>query len=145
MKDQARQALERVLAPRRSQPTPRPPRGWVRAIREALGMSARELAARLGVSQQAVSRLEAAEPEGAMTLDKLEEVARALGCRLEYALVPDRPLDEMVRDQARQKARALLDPVGHSMAMEGQDVDLTEEVERLAAELADKRGLWSAP
>lgn len=145
MKDQARQALERVLAPRRSQPTPRPPRGWVRAIRDALGMSASELAARLGVSQQAVSQIEAAEPEGAVTLDKLEEVARALGCRLEYALIPERPLEEMVGERARQKARALLDPVGHSMALEGQDVDLTDEVERLAAQLVDKRGLWSAP
>lgn len=145
MRDQARHALERVLAPRRANPTPRPPKGWVRAIRDALGMSTSELADRLGVTQQAVSKLEAAERHGAVTIDRLEEVAQALGCRLEYTLVPERPLDEMVHEQARRKAREIVDPVGHSMALEGQDVDLDDEVERVAAGLVDKRGLWSRP
>ena len=39
----------------------RPPRGWVRAIREALGMSAATLSARLGTTAGAVSRLEQSE------------------------------------------------------------------------------------
>lgn len=143
MRDQARQALERVLEPRRASPTPRPPKGWVRAIRDALGMSSTELAERLGVTHQAVSQLEAAEREGGVTIDRLNHVARALGCRLEYALVPERPLDEMVYEQARRKARQILSPVGHSMALEGQRVDLADEVDRLAQDLVDRRGLWS--
>lgn len=145
MRDQARQALERVLTPRRANPTPRPPKGWVRAIRDALGMSSRELADRLGMTQQAASQLEAAERQGAVTIDRLEDVAQALGCRLEYALVPERPLGEMVYDQAQRKAREILEPVGHSMALEGQDVELDDEVKRLAKDLVDKRGLWSRP
>ena len=145
MSDQARQALERTLAPRRANPTPRPPKGWVRAIRDALGMSSRELAERLGVTQQAVSQLEAAERDGAVTIDRLEGVAQALGCRLEYALVPERPLGQMVHERAQRKAREILEPVGHSMALEGQDVEMDDEVERLAEDLADKRGLWSPP
>lgn len=145
MRDQARQALERTLAPRRASPTPRPPKGWVRAIRDALGMSARELAERTGVTQQAVSQLEAAERHGAVTIARLEEVAQALGCQVEYALVPARPLGQMVHEQARRRARQILEPVGHSMALEGQDVALHDEVERVARDLVDKRGLWSPP
>lgn len=145
MRDQARQALERTLTPRRANPTPRPPKGWVRAIRDALGMSSHELAERLGVTQQAVSQLEAAERHGAVTIGRLAEVAQALGCRLEYALVPERPLGQMVHEQAQRRAREILEPVVHSMALEGQVVELNSEVERLAEDLADKRGLWSLP
>ena len=41
----------------------RPPRGWVKAIREALGMTTGQLARRLGVSQRAVVLLERSEPQ----------------------------------------------------------------------------------
>ncbi|MBS0312545.1 MAG: helix-turn-helix domain-containing protein, partial [Proteobacteria bacterium] len=39
----------------------RPPRGWVKAIREALGMTSAQLAKRMGVSQPRVFTLEQAE------------------------------------------------------------------------------------
>jgi hypothetical protein len=57
--------------------------------------------------------------------------------------VPERPLEEMVMGQARRKARSLLDPVTHSMALEGQGVEMDAEIEELARDLADRRGLWS--
>lgn len=143
MRRTARQALERDLARHRAHPTAPPPRGWVRAIRDALGMSTRELAARLGVTSSYVSKLEANEASGAITLATLQRAAAALGCRLEYTLVPERPLDEMVMGQARRKARSLLDPVSHSMALEDQGVEMDAEIEELARDLADRRGLWS--
>jgi predicted DNA-binding mobile mystery protein A len=139
----ARQALERDLARHRNRPTEPPPRGWVRAIRDALGMSTRELAARLGVTSSYISKLEANEASGAITLETLQRAADALGCRLEYVLVPERPLDDMVMAQARRKAHSLLDPVSHSMALEDQRVEMGDAVEELARDLADRRGLWS--
>ncbi len=143
MQRTARQALERDLARHRAQPTAPPPRGWVRAVRDALGMSTRELAARLGVTSSSVSKLEANEASGAITLRTLQRAAAALGCRLEYSLVPEQPLDDMVMDQARRKARALVDPVSHSMALEDQGVDMDDEIDELARDLVDRRGLWS--
>jgi len=142
----ARNALERDLAPRRAQRVVAPPKGWIRAIRDALGMTTRELADRLGVRQPAIVQLEQAEAAGGITLETLRRVADALGCDLEYALVPRKPLDELVRDQARKKARAQIDRVDATMALEGQrtDADVRErELEMLADELIDKRGLWS--
>jgi len=66
----------------------RPPRGWVKAIREALGMTTAQLAKRMGVSQPRAVTLEQAEARGAITLDSLERAEQALDCRLVYALVP---------------------------------------------------------
>ena len=141
----AREGLERRLAPLRELNPLTPPSGWVRAIRDALGMSTRELAARAGVSAPRVSQIERAEVDGSLTLATLHRIAEALDCRVEYALVPRRPLDEMVNDQARAKAEGLLRIVDHTMAMEGQRTDEYArrlELQRAAHELIDRRGLW---
>jgi predicted DNA-binding mobile mystery protein A len=65
-----------------------PPEGWVRHLRDALGMNTRQLAARLGTSRQAVLGLESRERRGAITLDTLGRAADALGCELRYVLIP---------------------------------------------------------
>lgn len=139
----ARQALERDLARHRQHPTAVPPRGWVRAIRDALGMSTREFASRLGTTSSYVSKLEANEVSAALTLGTLQRAAAALGCRVEYVLVPDRSLEDIVMDQARRKAREILASVGHTMELEDQQVDLDDNLEALARDLVDRRGLWS--
>ena len=82
----------------------RPPRGWIRAIRDALGMTAAQLGERMHVSQPTVTELEKAEVESRITLGSLERAAEAMGCTLVYALVPRRPLEEMVEERARQIA-----------------------------------------
>lgn len=107
MSSRARQALERDLVRHRQHPTPAPPRGWVRAMRDAIGRSTRGLAARLGATSSYVSTLEANEASAAITLGTLQRAGAALGCRVEYVLVPDRPLDDIVMEQARRKAREI--------------------------------------
>jgi predicted DNA-binding mobile mystery protein A len=125
----------------------RPPRGWIRAIREALGMTTAQLAKRIGVSQPRVVGIEKAETDGSLTLESLERAARALDCRLVYALVPRTALEAMVEDRARAIARQRLTTTSHSMALEAQRVDETiesEQLERLVRKLVDKAGseLW---
>jgi predicted DNA-binding mobile mystery protein A len=122
---------------------PRPPRGWVRAIREALGMSTTELAKRMGVVQSRISSVERAEAAGTIKLDTLQRAADALDCDLVYFLVPRTTLDQSVRDQARRKAAAMLGPVAHNMRLEDQAFDPTDQVDDLASELIDRRGLWT--
>ena len=78
----------------------RPPKGWIRAIREALGMSAAALGGRLGVTAGAVTRLEQSEAADRIQLDTLRRTADALGCDLVYLLVPRRPLTTVVRERA---------------------------------------------
>ncbi len=74
----------------------RPSRGWLKAIREALGMTTAQLGQRLGVVQSRVVAIEQAEAKGTVTLNSLEKAAQALDCRLVYALVPRQSLEDAV-------------------------------------------------
>lgn len=124
-----------------------PPRGWVKAIREALGITAAQLGQRLGVTQERALAIEKAEVGGAITLDSLQRAAQALGCRLVYALVPEKPFDEMVKDRAFVLASQRLKSTGHNMALEAQSVDAADEreqLQRLTRQLMERGGsaLW---
>lgn len=99
-----------------------PVRGWIKAIRQALGMSSAQLAQRLRVKQPSVIALEQSEVKGTMELATLRRVAAALDCTLVYALLPNKPLEVMVRGQALTFARRRLEPVEHSMLLEDQKV-----------------------
>jgi len=121
--------------------------GWLRAIRDSLGMSAEQLGQRLGISKQAVLKLESNEVRKSVSIGSLERVARELGCRLTYALIPNESLESQLDHRARLVAQRGLQRVGHSMALEAQqppgslhDLQVTE----LANELKDKLSteLW---
>lgn len=124
----------------------RPHRGWVRAVRDALGMSAAQLGARVGMSQQRVSAIERAERDRTVTLTTLDRVAQGLGCRVEYILVPTKTLPEMVRARARAKAMTMVAEVDTTMQLEGQGVveaRRAELLEELIEEIGTRRDLWS--
>jgi predicted DNA-binding mobile mystery protein A len=142
----ARAALERDLRRHRDGPTVAPRSGWIRAIRDALGMSTSELARRVGLSKGRISQIERAERDRSLTLDTLERVAAGLGCRVEYVLVPRQPLDDMVREQARAKAADEIAAVDHTMALEDQQPGAEStraRIDEAARRHIDRRGLWS--
>lgn len=116
----------------------RPPKGWLRAVRDALGMTTAQLARRLGVSQPRIVELEQAEVSGSVTLNSLRRAADALGCRLVYTLVPDRPLSEVVNDRARLVAETHLDSVRHTMRLEDQAVDDKRATDELRRQLVEQ-------
>lgn len=122
----------------------RPPRGWVRAVREALGMSAAVLASRLGITAGAVIRLEQSESADRIRLETLRRAADALNCDLVYALVPRRPLGAVVRERARQLAQVQVAAVEHTMSLEDQATGETKELEdQLTQRLLERGSLWS--
>lgn len=127
----------------------RPPRGWIRAIRDAIGMTTTQLGERLQVSQPRVSALERAEAEDSITLATLRRAAEALDCTLVYALVPRQPLEEAVMTRARTMAAKKLSRVDHTMRLENQALDedeLTSTREQLARTLSENpRRLWDEP
>ncbi len=129
---------------------PQPRRGWIRETREALGMSAAQLAARLGVSQPAVAKMEAAEAAGKVSVQNLRRTAEALGCRLVYAFVPETSLEARLTAQAEEVAQRVIGRVAHTMRLEAQGSEAAEEqaqVAALAAELVRtlSRDLWAEP
>lgn len=120
--------------------------GWLRAIRESLGMSSGDLAVRMGVAQSTVIRLEASERAQTAQLSSLRSAAEALGCDLVYAVVPRRPLEETVLEQAHRRATKFLAPVQHTMLLEDQAPEQSVAASLLSdavAEWVDRPGLWN--
>lgn len=144
----ARRQLDRRLEPLRdSESLARPPRGWIKAIREALGMTTAQLGKRIGVSQPRVVEIEKAEVRGAITLESLQRAANALDCRLVYALVPRQPLETLIEERAEEIAMRRLESTAHSMALEAQSVareDEREQLRQLVQKLVEQSGsrLW---
>lgn len=144
----ARWALDTQMKPlQKMQPLIRPDRGWIRAIRESIGMTTGQFAKRLGVSQPRVTALERAEANEVVTLKTLRQAADALDCVLVYALVPKTSLEDMVQERARHIADQQLARTDQTMRLENQAVsksrqerardDLTEKL------LKDDRRLWA--
>jgi predicted DNA-binding mobile mystery protein A len=138
---EARRSLDRTLAPFLKLPRRPPQRGWVRAIRDALGMTAEQLGGRIGVTQSTVQRLETSEASGTIQLNSLRRLAEGLNCELVYVLVPRDTLASTYDAVARRE----LARVSHSMGLEDQAVDDQAEDERLSqfiAEALDPREIW---
>lgn len=109
-------------------------------------MSTSELASRARLTKGRISQIERAERDRSLTLDTLERIAAALDCRVEYVLVPRRPLEDMVWTQARAKATAEIAAVDHTMTLEDQRPDtesIRQRTDDAARRYVDKRGLWS--
>src|SRR5260370_41684971 len=99
----------------------RPQRGWIRAIREATGVTMRELANRLGKVPSNVLALEKSEADYRISLATLRAAADALGCSLVYALVPKSgSILELSEQRARARASENGGAVQHTMALEAQ-------------------------
>jgi predicted DNA-binding mobile mystery protein A len=122
-----------------------PPNGWAQTIRRALGMSGSELSKRLGVSYARVGQLERGEVDGSIGLSTLRRVAQALNCELLYVFVPNEPLEDMVRRQARRKAAEEVALRVDDERPEDQAMVATllgELLDARALELVDTPRLW---
>jgi predicted DNA-binding mobile mystery protein A len=109
-------------------------------------MSSKDLAARIGVAESTVLRLEVSEQAETAQLSSLRRAADALGCDLVYALVPRLPLEHVVQEQARKQAMSFLAPVQHTMLLEGQTPKRSDTETLLAdavADWVDRPGLWN--
>jgi predicted DNA-binding mobile mystery protein A len=138
MNDAIRHLDKRFVTLRPLARAQRPPKGWLRAIRDALGMTTAQLGKRLGVSQPRIVELEQSEVSGSVTLNTLQRAAEALGCRLVYALVPDRPLTDTVRERAELVATRQANAVAQSMRLEDQEVTDREVAKELRRQQAER-------
>jgi len=128
---------------------PSPPRiGWIAGIRQALGMSKTQLAKRVNIARQSLDELESNELKETITLASMRNVANALGCELQYVLVPRKPLEKMIAEQALQKASKKLSRVNQSQALEASAIEkeaLSRAIIDLAKEIEINRpaDLWN--
>lgn len=128
--------LDRSLQFAHSLP-PRPSGGWLASVREALGLSQRQIGKKIEASGQAIQQFEQAEAEGRITLRVLRRVAGAMGCELVYLLVPNSgSFTELAEEPTRERAARDVKSVIHTMALEDQK---PENAEQLIEEEAQRR------
>ena len=99
--------LDEQLHPWRELPYLRPRAGWLRAIREALGMTVRQFAKAAGTAPSTAQAAERAEAKGDISLSTLTRYADALGCELRYVLVPRKPLRQTKCSRSRPRKSLL--------------------------------------
>ena len=135
----ARKALDNKIASLPPlQKLQRPHKGWIKAVREALGMSSKQLAARLKVSPPRITALEKSEVDETVTLASLRRAAEALDCALVYSFVPKGSFEDILQSRARRIAAEIIGKVDHTMRLEAQNLredKLDDEIETLAAQI----------
>jgi predicted DNA-binding mobile mystery protein A len=125
-----------------------PKMGWIRAIRDALGMTGEQLAVRLNITKQRVERIEKEERLGGVTLKTLKKVAEALNCKFVYGFVPhEGSLEETVRKQAESIAQRQASRTNQMMRLEGQELSDKEKAKSLKTLISDitasaPKSLW---
>jgi predicted DNA-binding mobile mystery protein A len=118
-----------------------PPSGWIKAIRGSLGLTMAQLARRIGVAPSALANYEKSETRGRISIDTLQKAARAMNCKLIYAIVPEKAahsLEDILAEQAIRTARKIVEKADQSMRLEAQGLaeeDLQQQIRELAQEL----------
>lgn len=134
MRDQLDKTFTQLSSLKTLQP---PVKGWLRSIREALGMSGKQLGERLAVSQPRVVQIEKDELSGSLTLKTMRQAAAAMDCVFVYAVVPRISLKETIRQQARKVAAQSLSRTSHTMLLEDQMVSNDEQQKMLEDKIDD--------
>lgn len=144
-----RNQLDRFFSEHKSNLLGKTPKyGWVKEIRQALGMTMQDLGARMGVIKQRIERIEKDEVSGKLTLQTLQESAEALNCEFVYFFVPKgEGLQKSLEDQARKTARDIVRSTEYTMQLEAQDTSRKSQqelMESIAFELLNKedRRIW---
>ena len=115
-----------------------PKEGWVAAVRKALGMSGAQLARRLDVSRAQVTKTEQGELAGTVTLNTMQSMAQAMGCRFVYAIVPEGRIEDILMERAAVKSERRVKTAGTHAALEDQALSkeqMAREIERLTDQL----------
>ncbi len=113
----------------------RPKQGWLKTIREFLGMTTTQLAKKIDVSQPRVINMEKNEQN--IKISTMERIADALNCDFVYAIVPRENIDDIIYNQAKKKALKIMNKVNMNMGLENQLAESEEVLEDLIKELSD--------
>lgn len=145
---QFQQLNEKILQLAGMQQVIIPPIGWIKAIRNSIGMSMEQLGKKLSITKQGVMDIEKREKEGAITIKSMQEVAKALDMQFVYGFVPNTgSLEQMIELRALEMATKIVERTSTSMKLEDQ-ANSKERIEKAikerAAEIINKtpKILW---
>ena len=113
------------------------PAGWIKTVREAIGMTVSQLAARLGVTQPRITKMESNEDN--LKLSTMKKAAEAMNCEFVYYFKPKTTFQNLVDEQAQKKAAEVLKTVNVNMALENQEIAEDEAVKDFASDLINTK------
>jgi predicted DNA-binding mobile mystery protein A len=115
-----------------------PPIGWIKAIRNGIGMSMEQLGKKLSITKQGVMDIEKREKEGAITIKSMQELAKALDLKFVYGFVPNSgSLAQMIETRALEIASKIVERTSTTMKLEDQ-ANSKERVEKAIKERASE-------
>ena len=115
-----------------------PPIGWIKAIRNGIGMSMEQLGKKLSITKQGVMDIEKREKEGAITIKSMQEIAKAMDMKLVYGFVPNASsLEQMIETRAIEMATKIVERTSNTMKLEDQ-ANSKERIEKAIKERASE-------
>ena len=99
-----------------------PNEGWIYSIRNALGMSLRQLGKRMNITAQSVKEIEIREKKGTVSLAVLRQVGACLDMKLVYCFIPKAgSLEQLIENRATELATEIVRRTSASMILEDQE------------------------
>lgn len=116
-----------------------PPSGWVYSIRQALGMSMRQLGDKMGITPQSVKEIEEREKNGTISIKVLKQFGKALDLKIIYGFIPiNGSLEKIIEKRALELAIEIVNRTSISMKLEDQEnnpIRLQKAIKEKAEEL----------
>ncbi|MBX3486645.1 MAG: mobile mystery protein A [Candidatus Paracaedibacteraceae bacterium] len=129
--------------------------GWLKTIRNALGMTLEQVATRANVTPQSIVKSETSEVQGTISLNTMHHIAESMECEVIYFILPRANLEKMVDIQVQKKAQAMMRVISHSMTLENQEPtpeammeQLEDLIEQLRHDIKTKKNIsyiWNIP
>lgn len=96
--------------------------GWVYSIRQALGMSMRQLGNRMGITPQSVKEIEEREQNETISIKVLRQFGKSLDLKLIYGFIPQSgSLENIIEKRAHELAKEIVNRTSISMKLEDQE------------------------
>lgn len=118
--------------------------GWIKYMRQALGLTMQELATLVKLPASNIAQAQKREVEGKISLELLNKFAQAMDCEVVYSFVPKKDIRTFIHDKAMEKARSTLQNADLHMKLEDQKVSGAEDerIARLAKKFIEKGDIW---
>jgi predicted DNA-binding mobile mystery protein A len=112
----------RILQLKKAESLVIPSSGWVFSIRQALGMSLRQLGIKMGITPQSVREIEAREQSGTVSIKVLKQFGESLNLKLIYGFIPQSgKLEDIIEKRAYEMALEIVSRTSVSMKLEDQE------------------------
>jgi predicted DNA-binding mobile mystery protein A len=116
------QTDRKILSLKKSDDLIVPSSGWVFSIRQALGMSLRQLGKKMGMTPQSVKEIEDRERNGTVSLKVLRQFGQSLDMKLIYGFIPQSgSLENIIEKRAYELAEEIVNRASVTMILEDQE------------------------